>query len=362
MYRRWILWFLLTAFVWAVFSRLPELERLGETLLRGRWEWVLAAAGLQVCYYLAVGLLYRSAFLTVGLSVRPVAMLTVLLASLFVNTIAPSGGMAGSALFVDEAVRRGQPGARAAAGALLARIVDSTAFTVWMLVGFAYLLAGRDLKPFEIAGAAGLVAMTGTAAGLLVLGLSRPRALERVLDAFARVVNHVMTWSGRAAPLHTAWAKQHAEEFARAGVALGERPQRLMGTLAVAIAGHGLDLLSLYALFAAFRQPTESGLVIAVYAMGILFWKVSPVPEGVGVVESVLVLAMTSVGVPAPRAAAIALSFRGLTYWLPLLIGFVMVRRLRMFQPAPVRIGEESPRITAKAAPLDDDREGAGHG
>jgi uncharacterized protein (TIRG00374 family) len=115
-------------------------------------------------------------------------------------------------------------------------------------------------------------------------------------------------------------------------VALGERPQRLLRTLAVAVAGHGLDLLSLYALFAAFRQPAPLGLVIAVYAVGILFWKVSPVPEGVGVVEGVMVLAMTSVGVPAPRAAAIALSFRGLTYWLPLLLGFLMVRRLRIFR------------------------------
>jgi uncharacterized protein (TIRG00374 family) len=339
MLRRWVLWLLLAAFVWAVFSRLPELETLGQTLLRGHWPWVLAAAGLQLWYYLNLALLYRSAFRTVGLDARPATMLVILLASLFANTVAPSGGMAGSALFVDEAARRGLPGARVAAAALLARLSDSIGFMLWMLIGLSYLFAGRDLKPYEIAGAMALLAITGAAAALLVLGLAKPHYLRRLLDAFARLVNRVMTWSGREAPLDAGWAGRHAEEFAQAGVALGERPQRLLRNLALAVGAHGLDLLSLYALFAAFGQPAEPGLVIAAYTVGILFWKTAPVPEGVGVVESVMVLAMTSVGVPAPRAAAIALSFRGLTYWLPMLAGAVVVRRLRVFRPAPAGRG-----------------------
>jgi uncharacterized protein (TIRG00374 family) len=234
-------------------------------------------------------------------------------------------------LFVDEAVRGGLPGARAAAAALLARIGDSIGFTVWMLGGLAYLFFARDLRPYEIAAAAALLVLTAATGGLLLLGLARPLYLRRMLGWFARVVNRVLIWSARPAPLDDTWADRHADEFARAGIALGEHPQHLIRTLGIAVMGHLFDLLSVAALFAAFRQPAEPGVVIAVYTVGILFWKMSPVPEGVGVVEGVMVLAMTSLGVPAAKATVIALSFRGLTYWLPMLTGFLMLRRLRVF-------------------------------
>ena len=94
------------------------------------------------------------------------------------------------------------------------------------------------------------------------------------------------------------------------------------------------NLLSLFALFLAFRRPIGFGPVIAGYATGILFWKMSPVPEGVGVVEGVMVLAFRSVGVPAPVATVVTLAFRGLTFWLPLLAGVFALRRLAFFRPS----------------------------
>jgi uncharacterized protein (TIRG00374 family) len=91
-------------------------------------------------------------------------------------------------------------------------------------------------------------------------------------------------------------------------------------------------MASLHALFLAFRLPPQTAQVIAVYIVAILFWKTSPVAEGVGVVEGAMVLAAKGVGVPAARAVALTLAFRGLVYWIPLLLGFFMLRRLRVFR------------------------------
>lgn len=337
MLRRVVLWLLVVGFVWTVFSRIDELEHVGQTLLRGEWRWLLVAAALQVAYYGGVAATYQAAFSTVGIDTRGRDLLPVLLASLFVNTVAPSGGMAGTALLVDEAARRGQPGARAAAAALLARIGDSIGFSVWMLTGLVYLLAARNFKPFGIAGALVLVLATMGLGGLLLLGLSRPDHLRRLLDRFAHAVNRVMIWSDRPAPLANGWADRQVDEFAQAGVALGERPQRLIRLLIVALAVHLINMASLHALFLAFRLPPQTAQVIAVYIVAILFWKTSPVPEGVGVVEGAMVLAAKRVGVPAARAAALALAFRGLVFWIPLLLGFVMLRRLRVFRSRTAR-------------------------
>ena len=55
----------------------------------------------------------------------------------------------------------------------------------------------------------------------------------------------------------------------------------------------------------------------------------SPVPQGIGVVEGVMALVFASLGVPAGSATVIALAFRGLTFWLPMAAGFLLLRQLR---------------------------------
>jgi len=72
---------------------------------------------------------------------------------------------------------------------------------------------------------------------------------------------------------------------------------------------------------------------VAGYAMGILFWNVSPVPQGIGVVEGVMVLVYTSLGINGFVAASIVLAFRGLNFWLPMLLGFILLRQVKIFGP-----------------------------
>ncbi len=331
MARRWLLWVLVIAFVWAVITRFSQLEHLVETLRGGQWQWVLAAAALQALFYSTAAVLYSLCFQTVGVAGSVGEMLTVLIASLFVNTVAPSGGLAGSALFVDDAARRGQSAARAAAGALLARVADTAGFTVLLLAGMVYLFLRGDLKAYQVTGAILLFLITAGLGALLVLGTSRPDALRRILDGMARSTNRLAHRLRRPAPLAWDWAETHAAEFSQAGVAIASRPGVLARTLAVALAVHVIDLGSLFALFLAFHQPVAVGLLLAGYVIGIMFWKMSLVPEGVGVVEGVMILVYTSVGVPVARATVVSLAFRGLTYWLPMIIGFLLLRRLRLF-------------------------------
>lgn len=235
-------------------------------------------------------------------------------------------------LFIDDVARRGQSPARAAAGVLLARISDSSGFATLLLAGLVYLYLRRDLMPYQIAGAAVLVAGTVVLCGLLLLGVYQPDGLRRVLQ---HVQGHVNRIAARLKPpiaLPAGWAERHTDEFREAGLAIMRRPRSLIRTLGTGLAIHIIDLSSLLALFLAFNQPVRFGTVVAGYAIGILFWKMSPVPEGIGVVEGVMVLVYRSLGVRAARATLIALAFRGLTYWIPMTLGFLMLRRLRLFR------------------------------
>ena len=66
--------------------------------------------------------------------------------------------------------------------------------------------------------------------------------------------------------------------------------RRVARTVGIAFIAHLVDLSSLYVIFLAFRTPVDFGVLVAGYAMGILFWIVSPTPQGIGVVEGVMAL------------------------------------------------------------------------
>jgi glycosyltransferase 2 family protein len=66
-----------------------------------------------------------------------------------------------------------------------------------------------------------------------------------------------------------------------------------------------------------------------VYLGGAVVSSVAPTPGGLGAMEAALVAGLTHVGVVDGRAVASVLTFRLLTYWLPILPGYLSLRNLR---------------------------------
>jgi phosphatidylglycerol lysyltransferase len=328
MTRRWIVWIFVVGFLALILTHLNEVEHLLATLQQGRPAWIAAAAAVQVVYYVVYAGLYASAFRSVDVDSRLTGMLPLVFTSLFVNVVTPTGGATGAAVFIDDASRRGQSAARATTGTLLVQLVDSSAFALVLTAGLAYLLAYHDLKPYEVAASLALlvfVAVLGTALGLAPW---RVELIQRLLAAVQCVVERVAGWLHRAEVLSSDWAYRTSGEFKLAAQALRTHPARLMGTFGIALLGHGLDMLSLWLLFHAFGQAVSPGVLVAGYAIGILFWIVSVTPQGIGVVEGVMALVLVSLGVPSAKATVVSLAFRGLTFWLPLLVGAVTMQRL----------------------------------
>lgn len=343
---RWLFWLLVIVFLWLLVSQGTELAALGRTLASGRWQWVLAAAALQLLYYLVYTTLYREAFAAVEVRSRVRDLLPVMFSSVFLNVAAPLAGTSGTALFVDDARRRGESPARAAAGTLLVLAADFGTFLVVLVAGIAFLFVVHDLRAYEIIASLLMLLLVGGLSLTLLLGLWWPDRLQRLLGWVQRLSNRIAAWLRRQPFLPDGWAGRNSAEFTEAALAIAAHPPRLGRALLVALLAHIIDLASLLALFLAFHEPVHPGVLVAGYAMGVLFWIISITPQGIGVVEGTMALVFTSLGVPAERAAVIALAFRGLTFWIPLLLGFLLLRRMRMFgaaaTPAPDRWGRRA--------------------
>jgi glycosyltransferase 2 family protein len=90
--------------------------------------------------------------------------------------------------------------------------------------------------------------------------------------------------------------------------------------------------LTLAASLHAFTGDVPLMRVAAVYLAGMAAASASPTPSGLGAVEAALTAGLTVMGIPLPQALAGVLTFRLVTYWLPILPGLVAYRILRRLQ------------------------------
>ncbi len=112
-------------------------------------------------------------------------------------------------------------------------------------------------------------------------------------------------------------------------MALSREPWRLAGVVAscvvLAVAG-GCGLLAAAHAFGASPAAGPALLVGLALAVAVV---VSPVPDGAGLVEALAVVGLVWAGVDAPTAVVAMITARVLGFWLPLLPGWLVLRRLQ---------------------------------
>jgi uncharacterized membrane protein YbhN (UPF0104 family) len=285
-----------------------EVLALAEATTRARPQWLAVALLLQASSAACLAALYRQTLAATAVPLRFATACATLLATFAANLLAPSAGAAGLALWVDTLGRRGAPRATVAAGVLAASLLDAAALTVLAALAAVQVAATRALSALEIASAATLGALL--LAGVLALGVAARRP-----DWWAR-------------RLDPDWPERTARLLGEAAGALAGRPLRLLSGGVLALAEHAASAAALGALGLAFGQQLDPLALLAAYALAMLAWVASPVPQGVGVVELVLAGTLTATGTPSPAALLVAVTHRGLTFWLPLGIGFVVLWRL----------------------------------
>jgi uncharacterized membrane protein YbhN (UPF0104 family) len=101
--------------------------------------------------------------------------------------------------------------------------------------------------------------------------------------------------------------------------------QLVGGSAAVTLA----YVLALASCLTAFRVHLPLASTAAIYLVAAAVAAASPLPGGLVAMEAALVVGLTAAGAPAGPAVAGVLAFRLLTFWLPILPGWLAYRRLR---------------------------------
>lgn len=311
------------------------LPQLGQALQHGNGGWLAAALGGQLLCLASLTAIYQLAFHATGVKQTFSELLPQSLTALFVDSTAPGGGAAGAAILIDNAQQKQQSGARAAAGILLYYIANYGVFSLFLLLALAGLLM-RGALTATIASMALILITTIVGLGiLLVVSVRYPRMLGWFFAGVRQVLNAVMGIFGRKPLLSTQWVVQQSAEFSAAATAIAQQPRHLPRVLASAALLHLSGILVFGAILLAFQQPISASLLLIGYSMNVLITNVSPTPNGVGVAEIALPTMLTTLGVPPSASVATTLALRAITFWLPLLLGFIAMRHLAAQQLAP---------------------------
>jgi glycosyltransferase 2 family protein len=318
---------LFLAVVFVIF-RFSELKNILATLHRSDYRFLVIAIIFELIWLFNNASDYGSLFRLVGLREKTSHLLLVATAANFINVVAPSVGIGGMAIFMDDAARRNHSTGKVTVVGVLFILFDYLAFFCVLALGILVLIRRNNLNAGELTAAAILLAIATSLAFLLYLGYKSAERLGNALAWLARLVNRILRPF-----MHRDYLKEdRAHHFAREaadGIAMlrGKR-KALLWPFLYALNNFALLICVLAFTFLAWGTPFSVGTLVGGFAIAYLFLIVSPTPSGLGVVEGVMTIALNTLRVEWAAAALITLTYRFITFWFPLGVGAVAFRLL----------------------------------
>ncbi len=328
--RRIFLILIVAAFVVIAMS-FSDLQNLYDNLKEGNGYYILAAFFFLLIHFYFFALAYAASFHTVGINTSTRRLFPLIFAYIFVNVVAPTGGVSGPALFATEAAKRNESSIKTLAAVLIANIAQFVTFFVVLLFGFLYLFVNQELKFYQIFGAALLLALTGFLIMVFLMGIFKQEALIKGLKWCYKRFNRISRFFKSEDKFLEEHATKDVQEFSKSVVRVLDHPRLFTWTFVHSMVTHLTHLAGLAMIFSAFHQDYTLGILVCGYVMATLFQIIGITPYGVGFSEGAMTLVLVSLGIPAEKALLITLVFRGLSFWIPFFIGFILLRKIHIF-------------------------------
>jgi uncharacterized protein (TIRG00374 family) len=329
-----------------------QLVELVVTMEGGSLVPLILAIIAQFGKYISQSYAYADAFKTVGESnTKPREMLPLVFGSYFMNVIAPSFNTAGVMLVIDSARKRGIPTGRATSAAMLMQISVIAGFVVIMIVGFVVLQLAGHLSPVWFLLGMIMIFMVGAMVAVMYIGYTNPDALAKLLRPIERFVNRISRRFRKGKELDP-WVETVVDSFAEAGGKISENPKQAAKVFGFSVLASTFELICFALVGVAFGLDSAPVLVGG-YVVATLFSWVAITPQGVGVAEAMIVVALAASHVNATMATAIALVYRGIVFWMPFAIGAVLIHRTTTFKKKlpPKSPSKLPPRKSPKLLP-----------
>lgn len=284
---------------------------------------------------------YKTAFSAIGFDKTSLWDNTVLIFSIvFINTFCLFGGATGVAFIVDDLHRKGASLGTATSGAILSQVGYFAAIFVISVIGFITMTVSGTVNVLFVVGGLLLAGTLAILSSMFIIGYFKPDLLYRLFDFLDRWINKIISHFHRSLP--AAWGSATADSIIKSARILAHNPQGTAVTVSWASLSAITNMLCLVAVGFAFGY-TNVPVLVAAFALAAISVILSPTPQGVGVVEAVIIAAVAGGGGDAALGATIALVYRGVMFWIPFGIGALLLSQTDFF------VGKKNPSLEQKA-------------
>jgi len=317
-------------FVYILVRQFGKLTDVVETLAKGAWYLLIAVIGIQAIGIINKGAFYHSLYDYFGVKDSLRRLITLTMASNFINLATPSAGLSGAAVFISEAERQGMSKSRATFVNIFAYFLIYACFVLILLFGLFYLLFNHQLHQYQIISAAILFGMLLLAVILFLVAVKGASRVKKLFIYVARIVNFFAKLMQKKTNVIDKEDIQIISHEIHLCLRLIQKNwKHLWLPVLHVFLWEIIDILTLYYLFLTLRYAIYPGTLIAAYAIGILFSLVSITPNGVGIVETTMVLVLSGLGVPVEYAAIAVVGYRLFTFWIPFILGYFAFRSFK---------------------------------
>lgn len=346
---RIIFWILILLFFSVFALKFADLKELFTSIKQSNLFFIFLAVFAQFFYFVAFTFTYKIAFRLVNIKRTFKRLFPLTFAYIFVNVVAPTGGASGAALFATDASKRKESPIRTLAGVLIANVAQFFTFGVILCFGVFYLYSTRDLQAYQIIATGLMTSLTLFLITIFILGIYKPSYLHKYLNWQTKLLNFFTKLLRLKKRFKDDWIEEGVIEFSNASQNITKQTKEIGKLISCYFIVHAINILSLLFVFLAFNESVSLWTLVSGFVMGVVFQIVGITPYGIGLTESAMTLTFTSQGIPAEIAILITLTYRGITFWLPLLIGFILLRKVHIFglgDISIVRIFKENKHIT----------------
>lgn len=300
---------------------------------------------LQSLNYYAVARLYKDYFKTQGEELSIKTMYSIALELNFVNHVFPSGGVSGFSYLSLRLKQSGISTAKSTLAQILRFGLTFVSFLALLFLGMLILALRRHTSPLTILISSSIAFLTlfGVIIGGFIISDEKrikafvgflPKALNKFVGLFRRhnrdtinisKVERVLT------DLHTDY------------VLLSKDWRQLKRPFGWAMLVNVTDLLTIYAVYAAFGELINPGALIIAYAVANFAGLVAVLPGGVGIYEGLMTATLASAGVDKALALSATVVYRVLNMIYSLPIGYYLYRRVLKRMGGQLPKGEDGP-------------------
>lgn len=306
-----------------------------ENLYRVNLWFLLLMVPAQIISYIAQANMYQGLFRAVSDRFRLRSMIRLVAELSFVNTVFPSGGVSGfsylSLRLKDENIST--PKATLVQG--LRFVMIFIAVQIWLFFGLIALAISGQASDFAIllAGIFGTLVTVGSL--LLVYVIGSKTRINMFFTSITRLINWLIH---RFRPKHPETIKiakaKHAFNELHENFQVIKKDMRLLVKPLVSAIFFVLgEVLTIYAVYAAFGQFVNIGAIIMAYAVANFAGTVSILPGGVGIYEALMTAVLSAGGIPAAVSLPVTVMYRVLIMFLQLPLGYLYYHKALHAKP-----------------------------